>query len=441
MDEIPELIRFTKDLILSLDKYRSSIISVPNLIKELIHLGKTFNKIEVRMNEYPNVLNLTPAYLAEANSCLNLLRETLNTIQNQLNLYSSHADNTNRLRDKVWMTVNGSQMTHHFTNFANQIKSHADHILINFLPVLNTIINHSEKGKVSRSVHHLGKHDRERICSMIMREGNIMKIFIPSGGQKMAPADEANVVHKADDPSTVELDRQSNATRFLIGATPASGQAHHEASDMKEDLVENDAPDDHISFGRLESFSAAFGQRRTFNAGGGRSQSISAFFAPSAVKDAKEAAAATSPPTDRDSFSKAPAGWKHTDFDTHLDYYHIKWFTVLPQVWAEFPDLTFGQIKYIYLTSNFFEYYHKDIYFINPKTIEEVYQLQLYMEAVEEVPKFAAEDYEYVAHLISENPKYSVKQLIHALNQRFKGRREFSFLVVSGFFRRFRMVG
>eukprot|EP01040_Poterioochromonas_malhamensis_P013971 gene13971-15427_t len=453
MNDIPDLISQTKDLLFALDKYRESIEPISQLIHELIHLGKTFNKIEIKLNEYDVLLNLTPAFLEEGTICLSLLKETLGNIQAQINIYARHTENPDSISDKMWLLFNKSSVHTAFSNFASQIKGHCEHLLLNFLPILNTIINHSfDKEKISQPIHSLSVNDREKIANLILKDAHVMKLFLPKGASKSGNPSAPNTHEhpRADDVDSIDLNRQSSATRFLVNAKASIHQPHHEASDIKEE-EELPTPDERISLNRLDSFSAFFGNRRpslnstssNTKSSASRSNSITGLFFRNAAANQPPPAPETTSPgyvppnpeetrrarANRASFTLPPS---HGEFDVHSDYYHVKWFTVLPQIWRDHPNLTFGQIKYIYLSSKFFQYYHNDIYFLNSRTIEESNQLQAYLEGVEEIPIFKQEDYEFVAKLIVDDKNVSMKHLLQVLNTRYQGKREFSFILLLG---------
>eukprot|EP00599_Poterioochromonas_sp_BG-1_P002355 CAMPEP_0173148994 /NCGR_PEP_ID=MMETSP1105-20130129/10059_1 /TAXON_ID=2985 /ORGANISM="Ochromonas sp., Strain BG-1" /LENGTH=525 /DNA_ID=CAMNT_0014063771 /DNA_START=125 /DNA_END=1702 /DNA_ORIENTATION=- len=434
VNEVPELIQLTKDVIILLDKNKDNLEPIPALIHELMNFGKTFTKIDVKINEYEGMHNMTPAHLKEANSCLSLLRETLINIQTEVNQYADH-QRGDKLTDKIWMTFNKSTIISHFNNFTQQVKDHCNHLLTNFLPILNTVVSNADREKVEQSIHTLNATDKDRICAMIMKEQYIMKLYLPKGSTRsgtpnpiskaaspinvpredmiqlpkptpVSPASRTNAATPppAGDAENITLKKQSSASRFLIDQKVSKASVHHEASDLKEE--EAPQKDEKISVIRNLSFNL-FEKRSRSNSG-------------NPTEGSKFVSAGSTAPKD------------DPDFDVLPDYYHIKWLSVLPQIWREFPKLTFGQIKYIYLSQNFFLYYHNDMYFVNKKTIEECYKLQRYLEGAREIACFTQDDFIFVANTIVQNSALLMKQLIPLLHQRFQGTREFTFLTLMG---------
>lgn len=440
VDEVPELIQLTKDVIVLLDRYKDNLEPIPALIQELMNFGKTFTKIDVKINEYDTMHFMTPTHLKEANACLSLLKETLLNIQREVNQYAEH-QKPDKLTNKVWMMFNQSTIVKNFVQFQYQVKEHCDHLLTNFLPILNTIVSSvTEKDKMAQSIHSLSATDKERICATIMKEQYIMKLYLPKGSSRSGaphgmptkspmtsepPAAAVDTIQitkqlasasvsgastpppgetsgKSDkDPEMITLKKQSSASRFLIEQKASKSSVHHEASDLKE---EEKPKEEKISVIRNLSFNL-FDKKS-------RNNSFST------VDGAKSTGA-------------GPKRHEDPEFDVLPDYYHIKWLSVLPQIWRDFPNLTFGQIKYIYLSQNFFLNYHNDMYFINNKTVDEVYKLQQTLENAKEIACFTQEDFEFVASTISGNQNLTMRQLIPLLHQRFQGTREFTFLTVS----------
>lgn len=438
MNEVPELIQLTKDVIILLDDHKDQLDVIPGLIHELMNFGKTFTKIDVKINEYPDMQYMTPAHLKEANSCLSLLKETLLQIQREVNQYAEH-QKPDKLTNKIWMTFNRSQIISNFKKFQEQVKDHCDLLLTNFLPILSTIVsNVTDKDQVKQSMHSLSATDKSKICGLIMKEKYIMKLYVPKGsatrpGQsgvpttspimtatatppKVATGDPVSVTKSAtpnDSAEMITLKKQSSASRFLIEQKASKSSVHHEASDLKEEVVK--PKEEKISAIRNLSFNLFDAKK-----GSGSTSRSPSFSTIDAVKGGGGGTPATQKPGE------------DPEFDVLPDYYHIKWLSVLPVIWKDYPNLTFGQIKYIYLSQNFFSTYHNDMYFVNNKTVDEVYKLQQYLEAAREIACFTQEDFLFVAATISNNKDLTMRQLIPLLHERFQGTREFTFLTLMG---------
>jgi hypothetical protein len=337
MEEINHLVALSKELILSLDQYRHNVEAVPALIKELNNIEKAFIKLDLKMTEDELVFNLNRNFMIEANGCLNLMRETLMNLHKEVIIYGSHHGDT--FSDSVWNMFNKTQVNHRFQNFAKQIHDFTEHLLTDFLPILNTIITESfEREKIIRPLHSLSVHDKEKIRTLLFTDNSIIKLYFPK--QSLDETEAASSVdHKK-------------------GAEPS----HRGRASLEHRLSEGGIPVQHL--------------------------------------------------------------------DVVNDWYHVKWLQALPHIWSYFPELTLGQIKYIYLTHSFFLFHADDPTFINDKSIEQCSKLQLYLEMTEEIPVLKQPDYEFIATSIRENKELTMKQLIELLNKRFQGKREFNFLMV-----------
>jgi len=338
MEEINHLVALSKELILSLDQYRTHIEAVPELIKELNSIEKSFIKLDLKMTEDELVFNLNRNFMIEANSCLSLMRQTLMNLHKEVMIYGSHNGDT--FSDTVWNIFNKSQVNQRFHNFSKQIHDFSEHLLTDFLPILNTIITESfEREKIIRPLHTLSLQEKEKIRTLLFTDNSIVKLYFP----KYPP-------EEGEGHAVVHPDKQHQYGE------------HHGRASLEHRLSEGGIPASHL--------------------------------------------------------------------EVVHDWYHVKWLQALPHIWSYFPELTLGQIKYIYLTHSFFVFHADDPTFINDMTIEQTKQLQLYLEMTEEIPVLKQPDYEFIASSVTQNKELTMKQLIELLNTRFSGKREFTFLML-----------
>lgn len=267
MDGINEIVAYSKELILTLDAFRGVIDSIPALQKALSGVEKTFIKIEMKMNDDELIYNLNKNFMAEVNTCLSLLKETLININTEANLFSSHRSDS--FTDTVWNLFNQGQVATRFANYTKQLGDLCDHLGVSFLPILNTIVTESfEREKITQRIRSLSPHDKEKIRSLLFSDNYIVKLYIPKPVEGEETGDHRHLERRLS---------QGSATAFDLV---------HDYYHLKVTLP--------------------------------------------------------SPP-----LSLLPS----------LNPLLFQWLQVLPHIWQSYPELTMGQVKYIYLTHSFFRYY------------------------------------------------------------------------------------
>jgi dimeric dUTPase (all-alpha-NTP-PPase superfamily) len=386
--EVKDIIDFSKHLIIQLDVFREYNPIIKELQKSLTRIEKSFLELNLKINENDTLLSLNRIYMNEALDSIDSLRECLSSIMDQCKILESHhslgrQDVLTAVNELLWNFLNSASIMSTFEQFNLKINAYADHLLIAFLPILNDIINNSfEREKACQHIRTLTAHDKEKIRMLCMMDNHIMKVYVP----KEAPIEppKTTLITEQDISSYESPANAKSDGNTAVCRTPSSESVSDSTALLKVNSKEEGENDIRNT--------ALFRRRLT------RGSSISRY-------------------------------------DIHHDYYHVRWLQVLSLIWnSGYPDLTLGQIKYIYLSNPFFLELCQDPYFVNDHSLTECSALQLYLESIEEIPALKQSDYEYVAELIHQNHLITMQELTQKLNERFIGKRVWNFLLVSYFF-------